>query len=361
MANLYGKNYTKEELLRRVGTISQIADARLIELRNGNEAGVRAVHFHTGSGFNFMVIADRGLDVSSCDYCGQSLAWQSSCGDVAPQFYAPKGFGWLRSFPGGLITTCGLTNAGAPSLDEGEELGLHGRYSNIPAKNVCVDSEWQGDDYVIWAQGKVQETRVFGENIVLTRRIWTKLGEKRFWLRDVVENIGYQSVPYMILYHINGGFPAVDGGSEMLSPTVSFRPRDPDAELEKELHSSFLAPTPGFKERVYYHDMATDKDGYVHTALVNRAFNGGQGFGFYVRYHKQNLPRFIEWKMNGEGMYVVGMEPANSLVEGRDRERARGDLKYIEPGQKLEYDLELGVLTSPCEIAELEDRIRGVV
>lgn len=353
MAYIFGKNYTKQELLKRVGSISQIADARQVELRNGNEASVRAIEFYTGSGFNFTVLADRGLDISESSFCGQSLAWQSSVGDIAPQFYVSRGFGWLRSFPGGLVTTCGLANAGAPSVDQGEELPLHGQYSNIPAKNVCVDSEWQGDDYVMWVTGKIRETRVFGENIVMTRKISTKLGEKRFWIHDVVENEGFDTSPYMILYHINGGFPAVDENTELIAPTLSARPRDPDAEVEKELFWQMKAPTRGFKERCYYHDVVADSEGYVTSALVNR----NRQFGFYVRFAQANLPRFCQWKMNGQGTYVCGMEPANCLVEGRDKERARGDLKFIEPGQKFEYDLEIGVINSGDEIKALEEKV----
>lgn len=355
MAVLYGKTYTKQELLQRVGSMTQLAEARLVELKDGNEAGTRAVEFRNGSGLNFTVLADRGLDISNCDYQGRALAWQSMVGNIAPQFYAPKGFGWLRSFPGGLVTTCGLTNIGMPSIDEGEELGLHGRYSNMPAKNLCVDTVWEGDDYVLSCSGKVRETRVFGENLVLTRKIWTKLGEKRLWLHDEVENEGYQTTPYMILYHINAGFPVVDGDSELISPTISATPRDADAEVEKEQYNKFLNPTPDFKERVYFHDMKADAEGNAHTAIVNRRLN----FGLYVKYAQANLPRFVEWKMNGQGMYVVGMEPANSLVTGRDKEREAGNLKFLEPGEKLEYDLELGVLSTAEEIAGFAKKVSG--
>lgn len=358
MAKLYGKEYSKSDLLKRVGSLSQIAGVRSITLQDGNEAGVRAVEFRTGSGFDFTVLADRGLDVSSCHYQGQSLAWRSSSGDTAPQFYEPIGLGWLRSFPGGLITTCGLTNVGTPNEDNGEQLGAHGRYSNLPAKNVYMDGEWQGDDYVMWAQGKVNETRIFAENLQVTRRIWTKLGEKRFWLSDVVENLGFVEWPFEILYHINGGFPVIDAGAELLSPTTgTARPRDADAEIEADQYNKFVGPTHGFKERCYYHEMAVDADGAVYAALVNKSFNNGQGFGFYAKYLKSQLPIFTEWKMNCEGTYVVGMEPANCHVEGRTREREYGTLQTIKPGEKKNIDIEIGVLTSQEEIAAIEEKI----
>jgi len=90
--------------------------------------------------------------------------------------------------------------------------------------------------------------------------------------------------------------------------------------------------------------------------LINEDIEEG-GFGFYVKYKKEQLPQFIEWKMMGEGDYVVGMEPANCLVEGRDKERERGTLKFLEPGEKKEFDLEIGVLAGKESIEEFKKLI----
>ena len=38
------------------------------------------------------------------------------------------------------------------------------------------------------------------------------------------------------------------------------------------------------------------------------------------------------------------LEPANCLVEGRDKDRQRGLLQFLEPGESREYMLEIGVL-----------------
>ncbi|MGQ9631344.1 MAG: aldose 1-epimerase family protein [bacterium] len=359
MPKLYGKNYSKTELLKRVGDISQIAGVRRCNLAEGNERGVEALDFRTGSGFNFTVLPGRGMDISFAEYKGIPLAWISPCGQVAAPYFEPEGLGWLRSFYGGLLVTCGMTYAGAPCEDEGKSLGLHGRVSNIPAKNVAFDGRWEGEDYVLWARGKVAETAVFGENILLTREITAKFGENRLFLHDSVENRGFSSQPLMYLYHVNIGFPAVDEGSELISPTRRATPRDDDAKVEAELYHRFLPPTPGFRERVYYHDMEPDSEGNVRTAIVNRSFDGGRGFGVYIRYLKKELPKFVEWKMNGEGTYVVGMEPSNCWVEGRRRERERGELEFLEPGRVREYHLEIGVLTSSAEIEEFEGKVKG--
>jgi hypothetical protein len=276
---------------------------------------------------------------------------------VAPEFFEPEALRWLQTFYGGLVCTCGLTTAGAPSVDEGEELGLHGRISHIRAKEVTYGAEWIGDDYEMFTEGKLRQTRMFGENILMTRRISARLGEDRLFIHDRVENQGFDKVPFMLLYHINGGFPAVDANSLLLSPTKTAVPRDADAEIEKEKFNSFPAPTQGFRERCYYHDMASEADGTVYSALANKEI----GFGFYVKYNINELPIFTEWKMCGKGTYVVGMEPANCHVQGRAQERKWGSLQFLEPGEMREVHLEIGVLTSGEAISELEKKIETIL
>ncbi len=360
MPTLFGKKFTKTELLDRVGDISQVGGARHVRLAGGPYEGVEAVEFRTGTGFYFLAVPGRGLDITVAEHNGRALAWMSAAGERHAAFAEEPGLGWLRNFPGGLVTTCGLTYAGAPCEDGGEKLGLHGRYSNTPATNVWVDGEWEGDEYRMWAVGKVRESRLFGENILLKRRVSAMLGQNKFWIDDVVTNEGPSRSPHMILYHINGGYPCVDEGSLLLSPTISATPRDKEAETDKEHYYRMDAPTAGFKERCYYHEMAADKDGFVKCALVNKNMPDGSQFGFYVKYNKNELPQFTQWKMNGTREYVVGMEPANCKVEGRNKDRERGILQFLKPGETREYHLEIGVLTCADEVRELEDEIASM-
>jgi hypothetical protein len=311
------------------------------------------------------------MDVSFAEYNGVPLCWRSATGDVAASYYE-SGSGWLRGFYGGLLVTCGMTYVGAPGaldtpahalscfLDEGEELGLHGRISYIPAQNVWVDGRWEGNEYIMWVQGKVREATVFGPNLCLTRRVQAKLGDTKLRVEDVIENLGYESTPFMYLYHINGGFPVIDEGAEMISTSAEAIPRDEIAEKGIDNYAQFQGPTSYFKEEVFYHDMECDEENHVYAALVNKNFNHGQGLGFYLRYHKTQLPKFTQWKMTGEGIYVAGMEPANCWVEGRAKEQERGTLQYIEPGGRRHFESEIGILRSQEEIGELEKKIASI-
>ncbi|MCE5323682.1 aldose 1-epimerase family protein [bacterium] len=360
MPILWGRKYARQELLDRVGDISQVGGARKIMFDDGPHKGVEAVEFRTGSGLNFTVVPGRGMDITIAEHNGRPLSWRTAAGELTPALYEEPGLGWLRSFPGGLVATCGLTYLGSPCEDMGESLGIHGRIANTPASNVYVDGEWYGDEYKMWAIGKVRESRVFGENVTLRRKVSALLGESKLSIHDIVTNEGPRRTPHMILYHINGGFPALDEGSLFISPTLHAAPRDTDAEVDEEHFYRMDAPTAGFVERCYYHEMAADPDGWVQAALINKNMPAGDVFGFYVRYNKSELPNFIEWKMNGTQEYVVGMEPANCLVEGRAKERERGTLQFLKPGESREYHIEIGVLADADEVAEFEDSVSQI-
>ncbi len=307
MALLFGKKYSKQSLLTRVGNLSQVAGIRMMELRDGSESGVRIADVRTGSGLRFQISLDRGMDISLADYKGLPLAWRSANGDVHPSYYDPRGVGWGRSFPGGLLTGCGMNSVGAPCVDAGEELGLHGRLSNLPAFDVRSETIWQNDACIMRLHGFVRESGLFKENLLLDRTISTRLGESTITVNDCVRNEGHQSSSLMMLYHINAGWPLVDKESRLLLQSKKLTPRDAEAEKGVNEALVFSEPIPSYKEQVFYHDLIADEDGFVTALLMNPE----RHLGLYVRFRQKELPRYIEWKMMGEGTYVVGMEPAN--------------------------------------------------
>jgi hypothetical protein len=350
MTELFGRRWTRSELLARMGDVSQVGGARLVTLAEGPEAGVAVAEVRTGSGFAFSVLPGRGMDIGFAEYRGVPLCWRSSTGEVAAPFYESEGEGWLRGFSGGLMATCGLTTAGWASTDEGQALPLHGRASYLPARNVYVDGEWQGDEYVMWAQGRTRETVVFGENVRLTRRVWARLGESRLFIDDVVENLGHTAVPHMIAYHINVGFPILDEGSELISSAREIQPMTEEFAPALAGGPLYSGPDPNVQTAVLVHAPVATAEGWAHTALVNRH----RGLGLYVKQRPDQLPWLWQWKHPGQGAYVAGVEPANCFGRGRADDRARGTLQFLAPGGMQHYSLEIGVLTSAEAIADLE-------
>lgn len=347
MPHLFGKTYASADLRRRVGDMSQLAGIRSITLNDGPETGVRALDVRTGSGLRFTVLPDRGLDIADTEWNGTSLVWHSSTGITHPAYFEPAGIGFLRGFYGGLLVTCGFMNVGAPAEDNGEHFGLHGRASNLPAKQVHYETEWQGDDYILRISGKVRETRLFGENVLLTRTLTTKLGSRTIAITDVFENQGFAPTPLMVLYHINTGFPLLDDNSELLINS-DLIPRDAEAAKGLDVARQGAPPTPDFKEQVHQHRVTPAADGWATTVLINRHFNGGLGLS--VRYRPDELPYFWQWRMVGEGAYVMGLEPANCSVMGRGEGRRQGLLPILAAGEQKTHHLEIEVLTPPFQV-----------
>ncbi|HMD89038.1 MAG TPA: aldose 1-epimerase family protein [Anaerolineaceae bacterium] len=340
MSTLYGRDWSRTELLCHIGELSQIAGWRLSELMDGVERGNRVAEFRSGGGLNFSVMLDRGMDIGDAEYCSVPLAWLSMAGFVAPSFFEPEGLGWLRTFGGGLLTGCGMTYLGSPSEDDGEKLGLHGRLSVTPTSHVQFGEEWEGDECTFWLKGQVRQARMFGENLLLKREISVGLGGTKISLHDRVENLADSLSPLMILYHINLGFPMLNESCYLEAEAHNIKPRDKDAELGIENWHHFQRPTLGFREQAFYHDLPAASDGWAQMNLLNPDLR----LKLSVRFEKTGLPNLIQWKMMGNKTYVLGLEPANCLVEGRQKERERGTLQFIQPGEKKDFRIEISVL-----------------
>lgn len=345
MANLFGRQWKRQELLTHIGDISQVGGIRRVMLDDGPERGVRAADVRTGAGFNFTVLLDRGMDIGPAEYQGIPLAWVSPTGPAAPTFYDPQGLGWLRTFHGGLLTTCGLTQAGVPNIDLGEDLGLHGRISHIPARQVNCQGNWEGDEYTLRVEGELREVSVFGHDLRLTRRITATLGQPKLTLEDRVENMGYAPAPHMIMYHCNMGFPLLSPASRLVVPSLEAEPRDEVAAEGLACHTSFEDPTPDYVEQCFFHTFEPDPTGHVTVQLTNPDL----GLTLQLRFRHRELPEMVQWKQVGQGSYVLGLEPANCRVVGRSAARKQGTLIELAPGEVRDYYLEMTVLTGANE------------
>ncbi len=338
---LFGRSLTARELLRRVGRLDQVAGIEPLVLDDGSARGVRALRVRTGSGLSFTVLPDRGMDLDAAEYRGVPLAWLSHTGVVAPSFRELQGEGWLRSFHGGLLVTCGLQNVGPPGERDGEALGLHGRISNTPASRVSHQARWDEEGCVLEVRGEVREARVFGANLVLRRTISTRVGESKVTIEDTVENEGFDPAPLMLLYHMNLGWPLLDETSHLVGPGAPPEPRDEEARGGLENWDRFDGPTPGFKERVFFHHPEADAGGWAEARLENPALEGGLALS--VRFRPEELPEFIQWTMTGEGTHVVGLEPATCRVGGYEAEERAGRVIWLDPGEVRHFRLEIEV------------------
>jgi hypothetical protein len=350
---LFGRGYEPAELRRLVGSEAQVAGVRLLELADGRTRGLRAAEVYTGSGFRFLVLIDRGLDVGPAEHAGRPLAWtHPALGSPALQEH--PGLGWLRTFGGGLVTTCGLDHYGPPDEEGPEGFGQHGRASHLPAENLGVRQEWRDGQYVLEIEGETRQGRLFGENLRLRRRLSTRLGASHLLIEDRVTNEGFRPSPLAVLYHCNLGFPVVSADSELLVADREVRPRDDVARAGFEDHRRLEAPREGYAEQVFFHEPRPDAEGFSAAAVVNRSL----GFGAYVRWRAAELPVLAQWKMMGAGEYVCGLEPSTHVMAPTRRElREQGLLRELEPAASIELRLEIGALPDAQAVSAFESSL----
>ncbi len=360
MALYLGKRWTRERLLSLIGDPAQVAGARGCVLADGKADGVRAVEVSTGGGLAFTVLPGRGMDIPAATWRGRSLCFVSGTGVTHPAYYEEPGKRWVRSFFGGLLTTCGITNAGAASVDQGEAFGLHGRVSNAGAENLCTEQLWEGDEYVIRLKGTIREVSAMGEHLALTRTIETRLGSRGFRLHDEVENRGFEEQPLMLLYHCNYGFPLLAPGARIVGPFESSVARDEEARKDRgEAECLQIGePVPGYQEKVFFHQMRSDAAGRTFVALVNNDIGDGSPMAIVCRWSTRELPHLTEWKMIRKGYYVLGLEPGTITPIGRGPLREQGKLPMIAGQQRATVTIDFEVLDSAQDIQALEREAR---
>lgn len=371
MASLYGQTMTRRALAERTGSLSQFAGVRLMTLGDGVERGVRQLEFRTGTGLRFTVLIDRAMDIAECDHSGRAVGWHSPSGFRHPglhEYEGEGGLGWFRSFSG-LMVTCGLDHVLFMHDDPADHYfygprktvssSLHGRIGTIPARLTGYGERWEGDDCVLWAEGVVQQSTVFGEDLHLIRRIEAKVGTDEIRLHDRVVNHGFYRTPHMYCYHINVGYPVLSEGSRYVAPIrdVVWASHDgADYRRQGTGYRTLPAPILNFHEQVWQHEMAADANDRVNVALVNEAL----GFGFEVETLKSQFPTMYEWQNLHAGHYALGIEPSTNHVQGKDFARDRGELIQLEHGEERRYDSVFRILPNGEAVADAVRRIEGV-
>jgi hypothetical protein len=372
MVELYGQTLTRRQIAERSGMLSQFAGVRLMTLGDGVERGVRMLEFRTGTGLRFTALVDRALDIADCDYRGQAIGWHSPSGFRHPGLHEYEGEGglaWARSFSG-LLLTCGLDhilfmnevpadNYNYPAKKTVSH-SLHGRISTIPARLTGYGETWNGDECVLWAEGIVQQSAVFGEDLHLIRRIEADVGGNAIRISDRVVNHGFAPTPHMFFYHINIGYPLLDEGSRYLAPirdVVWAAHAGAEYERQGVGYRTMGPPRENFREQVWQHELGASASGLSPVALVNDRI----GLGFEVTTRKDQLPCLYEWQNLQAGHYALGIEPSSHHVLGNLAARERGEMIWLEHDESRSYDVVFRVLDGTEAIAATERAISTIV
>jgi len=337
-----------------VGHPDQVAGVEVVEAVDGDARGVRLVRLRTGE-IDVDLAVDRALDVVRASVRGVPVGWLSPAGLRHPAYAEPVGFGPLRTFTGGLLTTCGLDHVHGPA-DTPDPYGhpgialthhpLHGRVAALPARLTRAGREGRA---TLVVEGEVRQATPFGEHLVLTRRIEADLGGRTLRVRDRVRNDGFVATPLAVLYHVNVGWPVLTPDARLHLPAGEVHGAGGAAAERDE--TVVGAPEPGAREAVRDHLVAADGSGRAHAAITTDDIGDGRTAGLLVSWDAARLPTMTHWSMLGAGMYVVGLEPSSVPLSGVAAAREAGTLQLLAPGEEACLAVDLVLLHGADDVA----------
>ena len=337
---------------------SQLGGIDAYVIDEGPARGVRALCVNTGGGLRYRVLVDRGLDIDQAFFNQHSLAFLTHKGVTPSTRGLDRGLDWLKSFAGGLLTSCGPFNVGPPGLDGDEELGLHGPHSNTGAtlESVLPPDPHAGRNGMS-ITGTIRYGAFYGPCVQLCRTIRSSLGSNTIAVEDEFTNAGNQPVPHAWLLHINFGYPLVDNGAELCYDSPRVEPTDAPESVARFAkgvdYKRILAPQEHHRGPTsavaYLFPKPTDRAGNTRVAIVNRNL----ALGVAIHYNTRQFPRCGNWQHFGPREYVTALEPMNGTVDGRPKDRERGLLDHIEAGGIKRYEYRIEVVTDRAALDDL--------
>lgn len=310
----------------------QLAAVHRSVVSDGPAAGCRAIDVRVLGGIDVRILPDRGCDVGAAWFRGLPLAWISAVGECAP-LSAPAGDDWVGAFGGGLVTTCGRRNVGAPSRGH----GLHGAASHTRAEIEAVERVVLDGALAVQVRATLREGGALGPSLLTRRTITTWTGSGRVRVQDRTVNLGAREEPSPVLYHVNLGAPLWAPGARLaIGDRLATEPRDDDARAALGVWDRAPEPLDG-PERVFEHVLAL-ADEAVGAARVDQP---SLGLAVEVSWDQATLPRLHQWLHTAGGAYVLGIEPANCSVLGLEADERDGRLPMLAAGEERVTTIEV--------------------
>jgi len=313
-----------------IGNLSQLVTLRRVEVREGRARGTEIIEVVTASGLHLDILTDAGLDIGQARYKGINVSWISKNGYDSPAAISTYETEFVNTFPGGLLYTCGLRNAGPANRDNGEWHPLHGRYHSLQAEQVCA---YIADEEIV-VSGIIRETALFGHVLEVKRTIRIPVYGSKITIHDTLMNLTPHDEEFMIIYHCNFGYPLLCEKARLILPkdreTI---PRTEFAKTGLGRECEFDKPIDSEEERVFFHKMQQD-----FTATLQ---NPDLGIQMDISWSGDTLPILAQWRSMASGDYVLGLESANCYIMGRHDERNNGTLQVIKGFETKEFNINI--------------------
>ncbi|MCJ9672223.1 MULTISPECIES: DUF4432 family protein [unclassified Neorhizobium] len=332
------KELSPVELRQRTVDGRGLADIRLLQVEDGSGRGQRILAVRNASGIGLEIALDRGFDIASATWRGINIGWNSANRLPWPanSVDAEDGVGFYRNLDG-FIVTCGLDHIGAAQRAQAGHFlhkhrkevfhPLHGRISSQRATISGYGIDWDRESPVIWAEGFLRQSAIFGENLLLRRRLDIDVFGSTVRISDTVENCGFRPTPHAILYHVNFGYPFLDELTTLSG--------DLDENLVAAFNNEDKQPRDDFID--YFQETPVVSTGSMASVEVrNGALIGG--VCARISFSPEALPDFGIWRAFQSGVYALALEP---MRRGVSQDQPALLPRSLAAGEKAAYWLEL--------------------
>lgn len=326
--------------LQYVGNIKQLFNVREVKLVEGRANNVRVIEVNNNSGLYFEINVDRGFDIPILRYNGINIGYFSQCGNASPHYFDDKELGFLKNFNVGFLTTCGLKTIGSPSVLNNKKYGLHGNYSNTPAEHYYYNFLEDENGAYVELNATVHDGEIFDDKLKLDRKIKCYYKSNKITIDDCVTNESFNDAIHNILYHMNMGYPLLNPESKMYLDSEQVIPRTQRSKDLIDIYKVIEEPQAEYEEACYYHQLHKNKA----NKAVFGVFNPKLKMGVAITIDCENLDHFVEWKSMRKRDYVLGLEPCTNLIDGLEDLNNKNLLKYLKPGEKVDYHLEVQII-----------------
>ncbi len=313
------------------------------------QSGVEALQFENPFGY-LVLLPYQGQQIWDAVFQGRSLKMRNF-------FDAPVYTNDLLGSYGAFLYHCGARRTGTPGPKDDHP--LHGELPGAFYDDAWLEfgTDKDGRLYVALT-GMYRYVQAFGDKY--TAKPTVRIYEDDFVLGVNIQIYNQASKPMDMMYlcHINF-FP---GENAEIIQATGWTPEDmvvrssipshvkPTPEFLNTLEelkrnpekTRFLKPEDSYDPEVVFFvkNLKTDTDGFTH--MLQKHCDGTAD---YVSYRPSDLDHTIRWILIHEDQKVNGMAlPATSGPEGYIREKEKGNVKVIQPGETKEFEVRVGAV-----------------
>jgi hypothetical protein len=327
------------------------------------ESGVCAIRVANDQG-QLILLPFQGQQIWSAQFGGRDLTMRS-------MFSQPRSTQAYLETYGAFLVHCGATAMGVPTSEDSHP--LHGELPNAPYDRAwLVAGEDPRGDYLT-VSGEYEHIVAFNHHYIARPEVRLYAGATRFSISIAIHNLKRSPMELMYLAHVN--FRPVDNGRLVYSAHCSpehvrvrksipshVRPPAGYAEFLTELaehpeRHNVLTPAMAFDpEVVFFIDYLADSEGWAHSMQVHP-----DGSADYIAHRPDQLSHGVRWISRTADQDCLGIVlPATAEPEGYHAEKAKGNIRTLDAGQSVRFEMEAGYL-SALEVPDFQTKIEEIL